>query len=67
MELVYSRNIITGLAHYDIVITEDELRMANLSRVDSLLLAEGAESNKIADKLLALETVARCIEEANNE
>jgi hypothetical protein len=49
---------------YTIKVQMGELVRANLSRFDRALIAECEASGKVSDKLLALETIARRIEES---
>ena len=65
MELQYSRDWDRNQRIYILTIPMREIMKAKLHAFD-LLLDECEKSKSIADKLLALETIARRIEEAHN-
>jgi len=66
MQLKQIDNLERGSRIYNLEITDDDLRLVNLLKVDELLIEECEKSEKISDKLLALETIARRIEEKTN-
>jgi hypothetical protein len=51
---------------YKLRVTGAELMRCRLQHFDRLLIAECEASNKVSDKLLALETIARRIEEGSS-
>lgn len=50
-----------------LAIEENEIARAQFNRFDELLISECEKSEKVSDKLLALETIVRKIEQANEQ
>lgn len=64
MELVYYTDKIKGVSHYNLTVPDGDLAKMKLHDFDRLLLVECEKSKKVSDKLLALETIVRRIEES---
>lgn len=67
MEITFDTNARDMVHVITLRIYESELIRANLDRLDRLLIADVANSNSIADKLLTLETIARRIEASQQD
>jgi len=65
MNVVYYQDKIEGLSRYNLTITDYNLTKVIFTDFDRVLLGECEKSNKISDKVLALEMITRRIEEAN--
>lgn len=63
MKFIMQDDIANDERIYTLRIRMGEMVCAPLNRFDKLLLADCEGSNKVSDKLLALETIARRIEE----
>ena len=63
MKLISWNDVATGVDHYNLEINQVDLVRAKLHDFDRRLLADCDTSDKVSDKLLALETIARRIEE----
>jgi hypothetical protein len=64
MKLTQQRELITNATIYVLRIEDLDLVLAPLDSFDLMLLRECSDSASIADKLLALECIARRIEQA---
>ena len=67
MKLEYYEDIKTDEIRINIIIYPLDFFEIELDDFDRLLLRECDKSNKISDKLLALETIARKLEKASNK
>ena len=67
MELVSYKDDAKGIIHYHLKIADTDTVKMKLHPFDAALLSECERSDKVSDKILALETITRRIEEANNE
>lgn len=63
MKFIYVQDTISRAEVYQLRIEDHELEFAPLDTFDLLLLKECGTSSAISDKLLALKTIARRIEE----
>lgn len=66
MKLEYYEDIETNEIRINIIIYLSDFLEVELDNFDRFLLKECNKSNKISDKLLALETIARKLEKASN-
>jgi len=64
MKFQYRRDLTTNATHYYLVLEDADVAWAPLDQFDRMLIKECEGSKSIADKLLALECIARKIEEA---
>lgn len=58
-----TEDLANGERTYTLKVNDYELLMATLERYDRMFIAECESSGRVSDKLLALETIARRIEE----
>lgn len=65
MKFEQSHKVVTDERVYTLTLTGSEMTAVELHEFDKLLLRECETSGKISDKLLALETIVRRIEEAS--
>lgn len=65
MRMIVSENIGNNDLHYSVVVNKDDIVRCRFGEADFRLIDECSHSGSIADKLLALELIARRIEEAH--
>jgi len=65
VRLVYSRNADNQSVTYTLKIDDADMCAVNLTAFDHMMLRECEGSESIADKMLALETLCRRVEESS--
>ena len=67
--MIYKEEIrpLTNSRVFTIVLSEKDFITGELDNLDTLLLEECGKSNKISDKLLALQTITKRCEEAEDK